>query len=626
MKLNPPSLRSIFSRELLFSLATFLFLIPKPYLTIPELDASWQVTLEEAFFKNWEFGTTVNFTGGPLSLLYSPTSLGYHVFGQVAAESMVLIIALFIIFRALRGQSIGACLLVFGTLILSAALGKDGIYLVSIGAGAFILLRSEKPGRVPVYLIPAFMALLSLMKFSFASLGLACLFILALNAVIHAHYGKAAKLLVSFIVTFLLLWILIGQNLRTIPAFIINSLQISQGYLWNMNLHENRSTFLYLIFYLLLVSLPILFVCLAIRKKIHAWLTLILAACTIYLSWKAGITRAGSHMGFFLQAAFIIVILVQPLVGSKIWSRIWITGVVAAFLTGLIWVYPTGPKPIASTTWKVFTGNLRFLANPDSLNQSFTRIIPMVIAENELPEVKKRVQESSIDVLQYQQSILLLNDLNFQPRPTVQNYPAYNHHLMTLNLRHMRNNPPRYLLMKYGSVDQRYPYSDDSLYNLEVFQNYRPLLGEKGYMLLERTAEPNLIKPDSVVLEKTIQSGENVDIAQYSEQLLWLSIDYTPSWMHRLVAFLYKPEIIIMRVGLEDGTHKNFRLVGGNLKDGFLLNPLLEGNVALERFLNTQLPQTKIISFTVASIPGNTFFNTTRFNLRLSSLKSEATP
>ena len=74
--------------EFIISFVTFLFLIPQPYLTIPELDASWQVALEEAFYKGWEFGTTINFTGGPLSLLYTPTSLGYHVFLQIFAESL----------------------------------------------------------------------------------------------------------------------------------------------------------------------------------------------------------------------------------------------------------------------------------------------------------------------------------------------------------------------------------------------------------------------------------------------------------------------------------------------------------------------------------------------------------
>lgn len=62
-----------------------------------------------------------------------------------------------------------------------------------------------------------------------------------------------------------------------------------------------------------------------------------------------------------------------------------------------------------------------------------------------------------------------------------------------------------------------------------------------------------------------------------------------------------------------------------NLGDGFLLNPLMEGNMALEKFLNTHKPETKVIGFTLVSIPGHTMFKTQYFDLKVTVLKSEAT-
>ena len=155
--------------EIVFSLIALLFLIPQPYLTIPQLDASWQVVLEEAFFKGWDFGTVVNFTGGPLSFLYTPTSLGYYVFLQIFAESLVLTLSLFVIFRSLRGQAFWHSAIVLLAVIPCSAIGKDAIYLVSVAAGAFILLRNESSKAITL-LVPAFMALLAMVKFSFASL------------------------------------------------------------------------------------------------------------------------------------------------------------------------------------------------------------------------------------------------------------------------------------------------------------------------------------------------------------------------------------------------------------------------------------------------------------------------
>jgi hypothetical protein len=620
MTLNFNFLRRPLALEIALTFASFLFLIPKPYLTIPALDASWQVTLEEAFFKSWKFGTTVNFTGGPLSFLYTPTSLGYYVFWQIAAESLVISLALFLIFRALRAQAFWIKAIVFICIIPSTSLGKDGIFLTSILAASLILLNTQDSKGI-VKGIPTYLAVLSLMKFSFATLGIACVAILAVAAYIQKDYSRIYKTAGSYFGSFIVIWILIGQNLLTIPMFFRNSLEISKGYLWNMNLHENATTFYFLVSYLLLTSVPILIYCLWKRREVANWITLILAAASIYLCWKAGITRTGSHMGFFLQSTVLIVLLLFSIAKPKSLGNIWMCLVALSYFGGLIWIYPGGIKPIASMSWKVFTGNLTFLANPDSLNQSYTRMIPLVLLENELPEIKKQVEESSIDLLHFQHSVLLLNGLNFQPRPTIQNYHAFNSYLSKLNQTHIRDNPPDFILVRYGLVDQRYPYSDDALYNLEVFQNYKPSIVEKGYTLLQRTNAPEKLEVGPVLIEKTIQSGEYVDVAEFSQKLLWLKVHYNPSFLHKLSAFFYKPEILVIGVNLEDGTDRNFRLVGGNLEDGFLLNPLLEGDKALSDFLNSHTPITKIKSFTVASMQGNSFFPTKSFALELCEIK-----
>ena len=611
--------------EIALTLLTFLFLIPKPYLTIPALDASWQVTLEEAFFKNWEFGTTVNFTGGPLSFLYSPTSLGYYVFWQIAAESLILSLAIFLIFRALRSQSLLIKALAFICIIPSATMGKDGIFMASILAASLILLDT-KHLRWIAKGIPTYLAILGLMKFSFATLGIACIAVLAVAAYIQKDHSRAYKLAGTYLVSFIGIWIIIGQNPLTIPAFFINSLQISKGYLWNMNLHENSKIFYFLVFYLLLICIPILIYSLWKGRKATNWITLIIAAASIYLSWKAGITRAGPHLAFFLQSAVVIVLLLFPIATSKALGKLWLALAVSGYFASLTWIYPGGIRPIATNTWNLFKGNLHFLVNPDSLNQTYTRIIPMVLAENELPGVKELVGKSSIDLLHFQHSVLILNGLNFQPRPTIQNYHAFNRYLSKLNQAHIRNNPPDFILVRYGLVDQRYPYSDDALYNLEVFENYKPSMEEKNYMLLKRTDVPRKLEMGSALIEKTIQSGEYVDIAEFSQKLLWLKVHYNPSFLHKLSSFFYKPEVLVIGLNLEDGTSRNFRLVGGNLNEGFLLNPLMEGDKALSDFLNTHTPITKVKSFTVASIEGNSFFPTKSFALELNELKKEATP
>ena len=80
--------------EWVFGLVVLLFLFPQPYHTVPSLDSSWQVVLEEAFFNQWQFGEDLIFTGGPLSFLYTETSIGYYPKLQVLMEAVVLLWAI----------------------------------------------------------------------------------------------------------------------------------------------------------------------------------------------------------------------------------------------------------------------------------------------------------------------------------------------------------------------------------------------------------------------------------------------------------------------------------------------------------------------------------------------------
>jgi len=125
-------------------------------------------------------------------------------------------------------------------------------------------------------------------------------------------------------------------------------------------------------------------------------------------------------------------------------------------------------------------------------------------------------------------------------------------------------------------------------------------------------------------VEKTVQSGEVVDISDHSEELLWISIHYRPSLFHRLVAFLYKSEIILISVTLDNGSEKVFRLPTGTLEQGFLLNPFLENNKSLENFLNAYRGDIKLSGFSIHCLPGQTWFNTKYFDLELSIVNSQS--
>ena len=66
-----------------------------------------------------------------------------------------------------------------------------------------------------------------------------------------------------------------------------------------------------------------------------------------------------------------------------------------------------------------FEKGVQTILNPGSLKTGFSDRIPLIKSRHQLPAVKARVGRESIDVLLYHQGILFLNDLNYQPRPTL---------------------------------------------------------------------------------------------------------------------------------------------------------------------------------------------------------------
>ena len=162
--------------DISLSFLALLAIFPNPYHTVPELDSSWQAVLEFGLFNNWQFGKDIIFTGGPLSFLYAPTSIGYIPKLQVLLEASLLFAVIFVVQLAVRKEHIAIRILTFAVLACGAATSRDGIYLISTTAIAVIALQNSisKPKLLACVSLAA---LLGLMKFTIGMLGFTSLLI-----------------------------------------------------------------------------------------------------------------------------------------------------------------------------------------------------------------------------------------------------------------------------------------------------------------------------------------------------------------------------------------------------------------------------------------------------------------
>ena len=212
MKVSLQQLQKLPWLEAGLAFLTLLFLFPFPYFVFPNLDSSWQGRSGRGLLQTMAIRKgDIIFTGGPLSFLYSPTSNGYFPFLQVFAEALVLFLALFFLFSTIRSQPNWVHATLFIVLFCAAAAGKDGIYLSSLAAVSFRLIRGDLKlyGVVALY---GFVAVLSLMKFSFALMGFGCTALLSLFFLWQGNYKTAGTLFGVYLLTLLLLWMAAGQS------------------------------------------------------------------------------------------------------------------------------------------------------------------------------------------------------------------------------------------------------------------------------------------------------------------------------------------------------------------------------------------------------------------------------
>jgi len=197
------------------------------------LDPSWNAGLAMAVYQGLHFGTEVVFTYGPLGFLN--TRLVF--FGDLAVLSFVYAAALYVLFCvglvwALRR----AMPLVVALVVAFVAVAWLPMPLLEVGLlvavfACFWLLEAERTEReLWAFAIVAatFAAPAALIKLSTGPL----VAVILLVALIGARAGgrRIAAYVGIFLVEVLVLWLVTGQSLGDVPAFIGHTIEISSGY------------------------------------------------------------------------------------------------------------------------------------------------------------------------------------------------------------------------------------------------------------------------------------------------------------------------------------------------------------------------------------------------------------
>ncbi len=610
-------------KHVLFAVLATLFIFHVPYLPVENLDASWQLTLEDALSQGWQFGTQIVYTGGPLSILYAPTSMGTMLLPQMLLEALLLGTLCYILFRQLKGRAAWWSALLFCGVVTLTFISKDGLFLSCIGVIAINLLNPKLKKKLR-FLFVFILALVALIKFSLMLLGAACMAIVFISLIWQKQYMQLLITHGVWIITILLLWVLTGQSLGNFPSYLINSWAVSSGYLWAMANYESLFQFASAALTLGAALFLYTYVFWKSRLGTQAFAKYLILIGTSLFAWKAGIIRPSSHSMIFVHVCyFLLLITIAKSELPRRFSQVAALCVSTGFFLSLMWFSPVSSKDALALVLRVPDQNIQALIHPVEFRDKFLSLINIIKKQHSLHEMSKVIGDEAVDLFDDRQAVLFISDLNYQPRPTIQGYTAYTPQLAKLNVEHMRKSQPPFVIIHCIPEGPVFPFAADNLYFKELYKYYKPLMEENEYLLLSRQTDTPTTLEETHLLTKSVSINEKIDLSEYDDLNLWLKINYTPHLLHQSLAFFHKPEYVGLDIYLSNGEKRRARLVSKNLKNGLLLSPYLNSNNELSTFLKTGTSGQKVVGFEIISFSPIVPFKTRKFEVEVYEIKRE---
>lgn len=581
---------------LLTSVAVFVPLLPR--MPGADLDPSWAFGMNQAVAQGLVFGRDIMFTFGPYAAIYTrayhPATDGLMLWGSLYL-AMSFCLAAWLSFRDSRPLTQFLLLLALAAAIHThdALLwySRNTLLLFPYDAlmfyypllvGTFVLKTADasstpcaftcQPWRHVILLLLALpLGLLPLIKGSAiigcsAILMLACLFLAS-----KRDWTGAALLCLAPLLSLAGFWVAAGQPLAALPNYFASMGPIVSGYTEAMSLDGRPSeVLLYIAVSLLLLATV------ALRWRAPALtrlLALAMLACTLFLAFKAGFVRHDSHA----VTAGTMILFVALLTSAAFMNGRGYAGLIAA---ALLWLtidarhIPDNPANLlrntAATYASAWNGLTTRLSSQQTLEKDFQRHAATLREALPIPPMA-----GTTDIYSYDQAYLLASDNTWNPRPVPQSYSVYTPTLVQANKDHLQGpGRPDNLILRIQPIDRRFPSLDDGASWPVILNGYRPSAQRNGYLFLTRI-EPSQPERHQALSAGQYRFGEAIDLPSTSD-LLFVQIDIRPTLWGRLASTLFKPGHLELDVTLEDGSSRQYRIVSGMAKTGFLLSPIVE--------------------------------------------------
>lgn len=446
-----------------------------------------------------------------------------------------------------------------------------------------------------------FYALITLEKSSNFYYLVLLIFVLSAYWLSTNQWRNSLNLVGSYLFGLAVFWIAAGQHqLSALLDYFVSMAFFINAYQETLGQEMGETNFRYGLFYcgaafiLILFRLWISIFVILPRKYFPLEIfRFVLLAALFFLVWKQGMLRGNSSYGTFLYTVpilFAYLCLYPIAANSEVSEKSFLKPLsfrtsrilrIALFALVLlvIWNNVVLYQHANNNKTGIFKEfNSRFSAlvhyRPAQTLKVLNTKFEKLKFENALPPLlKQALQLGRVDEFGSTPEVLLLNDLDYRPRPVPINFIASNAALNEKNghfYQNLASAPDFVFLEEFGLR-----LSDSSAY-LSLLFNYQAIATFKNWLVLKKRAGDWRRFERQKLTERGADFDEWISLAELQKSFLWMEIEAKPSLLGKVKRFLYKPDLLRLEIALDDGTMHSLPVSMAQLRGGFLLNPVIQ--------------------------------------------------
>lgn len=588
----------------------FLIILLVPFYRISEpatagIDNSWRIALEMAYQKGLIFGKDIIYTYGPLGRLTQRVAIGTSNFQLFLFDVFCFVNVGFLLYQFLpKPLKFYQVLIHFALFILISSIFGEWmsflLFFVSIYSGLLFLKKQNHwflthaiaMGVINFYI-----------KANYGVIALGFVFVLLLYAFFSQRLSFRNLLYYLFSATLLL--ILLAYILKAdLWAYLYSSIQIIKGYNESQSFfpaNRLRAVFSsYLVFGAFLVSF-LIFVFNNLKKRDFSQSSLdtffvlgCVAVCAFVLLKYAFVRADDAHLMSFVRSVSLP-FLMMAFFANENWLKRSAWALVALNILSYIMFY----QPIY--------GKLSFGIGDNLKTKRY--ILPQYfkdIVKDNMPsylpsypkDVLREIGSKTVDLVPTEVSEIYLNKLNYNPRPIVQSYQAYNEYLDKKNQeKYLSTTAPDFVVYGTENLDGKYGIGDETLTLLALLENYEPTQIWEKHLLLKRTSKPKKLKLIKQIT-KHWKLGEKYQLSQVDttkKQFTVIKLQTSYNWFGKTLNLFFQPPHLNMKLRQQNGKTEDYRTVPILLKKGIIISSKIDNVKDAEQFFQEVFVSNKAV-------------------------------